>query len=91
MQAFRLNEALAGVWQLIGAADRFINEKKPWAEKDPAVFEKTIKEAAYLISAVASFLSPFLPETAEKIRGSITLTETRLAIKKSGSLFPRLG
>ena len=91
MQAFRLNEALADVWQLIGTADRFINEKKPWTEKDPAVFEKTIQEAAYFVSAIANFLSPFLPETAEKIRANIEFTNGRLAIKKSGSLFPRLG
>src|SRR3990167_3230836 len=91
MQAFRLNEALADVWQLIGTADRFINEKKPLTEKDPAVFEKTIQEAAYFVSAIANFLSPFLPETAEKIRANIEFTNGRLAIKKSGSLFPRLG
>jgi methionyl-tRNA synthetase len=87
---FRLNEALGAAWELISFADRYINDQKPWQEKEGPGFEKTIKNAGYLIGTITNLLEPFLPETAEKIREQIRFEDSTITIKKGAGLFPRL-
>lgn len=88
--AIRLNDALGEVWRLIGFADRYISDAKPWAVNDAESFRKIIVNASHLVSAIANLLSPFLPETAEKIQEQIAFRDNVLEIKKRGNLFPRL-
>lgn len=90
MKGFRLNEALGVAWELISFADSYINNKKPWAVKEGPEFERTIKNAGYLISTVTNLIEPFLPETAKKIRQQIRFQDSVIEIKKGAALFPRL-
>ena len=90
MEDFRLNEALGAAWELISIADRYINDKKPWALKEGPEFERTIKNAAYLIGTITNLVEPFLPETAEKIHTQIRFEDSMLYMKKGAGLFPRL-
>lgn len=87
---FRLNEAIAEVWRLIGFTDRYISGERPWAAGMITKSERIITNAAYLVSTIANLLSPFLPETAEKIQEQIAFRDNVLEIKKRGNLFPRL-
>ncbi|MBI2637755.1 MAG: class I tRNA ligase family protein, partial [Candidatus Sungbacteria bacterium] len=87
----RLNEALANLWRLVSFADKYINEKKPWAEKNENELRRTLLNAGYLISTITALLSPFLPESAEKIKTQISIDDSVLKIKKGEALFPRLG
>lgn len=73
---FRLNEALADIWKLISHADKYINDKKPWALESGEDLRHVIANASYLIGTVANLLEPFLPETANKIREQINFTPT---------------
>lgn len=86
---FRLNEALADIWKLIGTADKYINDKKPWSLEGEEL-RHVVANASYLIGTVANLLEPFLPETSKKIREQINFTDSVIEIKKGGSLFPRL-
>ena len=96
----RFNEALAGVWELISFADKYINKKKPWGIVDEKALKHVIINAGYIIGAIANLLEPFLPETAEKIKEQINFSakggsasggeDSVLKIKKGGNLFPRL-
>lgn len=91
-EEFRFNEALAAVWELIAAADKYINDTKPWTLKDdPAALRKIIANAGVLIDAVRELVAPFIPETADKIREQIAVDGGTVTIKKGGNLFPRLG
>ncbi len=81
VEGFRLNEAIAYIWELVAAGDKYINDNKPWETKDGQV----IGTAVAVLSEIAEILKPFLPETAGKIRGYI---ERKEAI--SEPLFPRL-
>lgn len=90
IETFRLNEALADVWQLIGVADRYINEKKPWAVNDQGELRRIVANAAYLIGSITNLLEPFLPDTVARIREQIAFSDSAITIKKGGSLFPRL-
>lgn len=90
IEEFRLNEALSLIWELLSFGDKYINEKKPWAEKDEEKFKRAIINASYLAGTAANLLGPFLPTTAEKIREQIKFTNSHIEIKKGGNLFPRL-
>ena len=90
MENFRLNEALGAAWELISFADRYINDKKPWTLKEGPEFERTIKNATYLIGTITNLIEPFLPGTAGKIRQQILFKDSVLEIKKGVGIFPRI-
>ena len=90
MQKFQLHEALGGVWQLIGVADRYINQETPWKITDEKKLQTVIVNASYIILTITKLLMPFLPETSEKISKQFQLKGKKLTIKKTEGLFPRL-
>lgn len=81
--------ALGLIWEEIAAADKTINEKKPWelakAGKTKEL-KKVLGEVAAIIRGVAEALKPFLPATAEKIAKQFSKTK----IQKRENLFPRI-
>ena len=85
---FRLNDAVALVWEKISSLDRYIESERPWdliKKKDQRI--KAVLE--HLIDGlleIAIFLKPFLPETAEKIEKQFT----KELIKLESPLFPRI-
>ncbi len=65
-------QALEAIWQLVRAANRYVEETRPWAlAKDPAQRERlgvvmyNLAESCRLLSV---WLSPFIPGTCAKIR-----------------------
>lgn len=97
---FRLHESLAAVWELIGWANGYVNEHRPWelAKSDPDHFLKVMTTLARVLLEISRLLFPFLPATAEKISASLGwdlnkdlsgLDHEKLAIKKGEGLFPR--
>lgn len=95
---FKLHEALARIWDLLGRANRYADENKPWVDvaDHPEHFLKTMTSLLYLITNAAKMIEPFLPETAEKIfkiygyDGTSELEGYKFVVAKIESLFPRL-
>jgi methionyl-tRNA synthetase len=85
---FRLHEALAEIWENIAWANQYIDRTKLWElpKKDRQLFEHVISSLVALIKQVALELSPFLPQTAEKL-DQIFRAEK---IVKTQPLFPPL-
>ncbi len=81
LEEYKFNEVLKSIWELISFCDAFINGGKPWEWKDNAF--QVISDSLFALENIADLLTPFLPETAEKMK---TILET----KKPESLFPRL-
>ena len=81
---FRFDQALFGLWEEISALDKKINEEKPWELSGPAL-KKAITPIAQEIREIAFNLSPFLPQTSEKILDQFTGK-----ITSEKSLFPRI-
>ncbi len=79
--AFRLNEALAAVWDLVFFGDRYINRHKVWATEKPDEQIRQISNLIFVLDNIAGLLTPFLPETSRKIRKNFP---------KPQRLFPRL-
>jgi len=81
---FRFNNALVAIWRLVASGNKYIDEKKPWALKpESKEFKEIIGSLLFLISDIGALLSPFLPETSEKVIEAVKN-------KKLIVLFPRL-
>lgn len=66
----QFNTALATIWEGITAADKYINENKPWELQKSGDAERirtVISNVAEAIRIVTVLISPFMPKTAEKI------------------------
>ena len=98
IDSFKLHEALAAIWELIGFSDKYMNDRKPWAaDTSPEEFLKTMTNLVMMLHHIARMLLPFMPETADKImhilgvEPGIDPTENyKFLVKKSAGLFPRL-
>ena len=86
---FRFNEALGDVWEIIGVMDKWINDEKPWT-KDGEELKAFIDTAAQGLMEIVFLLESFLPQTAQKIREQIIISDKEITIQKAGNLFPRL-
>ncbi len=101
LENFRLHEALGDIFDLIGFANGYVNQHKPWelAKSDPDHFFEVMTNLALIILNISFLLYPFMPETSQKIMQSFGLSlkddlqkldHQRLTIKKGEVLFPRL-
>lgn len=91
---YRLNEALGFIWQKIAAADKYIDEKRPWellsvGRLDGETAGRLKKILNYLVEEIreiGELLTPFMPQTAEKIKAQFTGPK----ISPAPLLFPRI-
>jgi len=84
LKNFWFDRAIFSLWDEISALDRRINDEKPW-ELEGQKLKKSITPIAQEIRELAFNLSPFLPETAQKILDQFTGK-----IRQSEPLFPRI-
>jgi methionyl-tRNA synthetase len=103
------NKALIAIWELISAGNKYIDDTAPWTlAKDPAQQQRLGTVMYNLVDSlrvVALLITPFMPETAEKILtllGSDTSSlhteefdfSVRLtpgtSIEKAAPMFPRI-
>ena len=84
LEAYKFNEALNHIWGEISAADKKVNEEKPW-ELSGEKLNEVLQDLIQKIQHIAYNLQPFLPETSEKI-----LKQFSGQIKSAAPLFPRI-
>jgi len=88
MEDYHLNEALGFIWEKIKAIDRYLNQKKPWEIKDKTLLRDNLRKAVTRVLEIAVLLTPFFPQTSEKIkkiftgRGVIPCSPLFLRMKK---------
>jgi len=85
IENFRLDNAMALVWDEIRKADAFINEGKVWSLKGKEK-DKAINKLVKILRQIAYDIKPFLPETSQKIQNQYD----GLTVKPEKALFPRL-
>lgn len=85
LNSYQFGDALAYIWENIKRLDKEVDHDKPW-KKTGKDLEEILKKLRTDILELASGLSPFLPETAEKIQKQFTGSK----IKSEPPLFPRL-
>jgi methionyl-tRNA synthetase len=104
------HKALIAIWELINQANKYIDSLAPWAlAKDPdkaGRLDTVLYELLEVLRFVAVLISPFMPQTAEKIQKQLGIaggTGQNLAglqkwgnlnpggkVQKGDSLFPRV-
>lgn len=71
MDHMELNQAIKDVWNLIGRANKYIDETAPWIlAKDPAQAERlqaVMYNLAEALRIITILIAPFVPVTAPKI------------------------
>jgi methionyl-tRNA synthetase len=74
----RFNIILDHIWGIIGAANNFIASQEPWklVKTNPEWLQTVMFSLWNALRLSAIFLSPFMPETAEKIRKQIGCKKT---------------
>jgi methionyl-tRNA synthetase len=65
-EQFRLHDATASVWEKIGIANAYLNDRQPWKQEGEAQ-QKTLIATAAMIAHIAWLLQPFMPATAGKV------------------------
>lgn len=88
VRAFSTQRALASLWELVGAANKYVDTSAPWVlAKDPAhaaELATVMYELFECIRVIATLLAAFMPETSAKIFAAIGAAE------ESGTLAERL-
>jgi methionyl-tRNA synthetase len=76
-----LHKALIAIWEFINVTNKYIVENEPWTlGKDPANKEKLTAIMYNLLAAlraIAILLTPFMPQTSEKILRQIGVDESQ--------------
>lgn len=81
---YRFDHAIMALWDEISKLDKRINEEKPWTLSGDNL-KKSITPIALEVREIAFNLSPFMPETSQKI-----LDQFSGEIKAGKPLFPRI-
>lgn len=84
LEELAFNKALMAIWELISAANKYIDETAPWAlAKDPGQRERLATVMYNLLEAIrliALLTAPFMPETGEKILQILGCDKTQLTL-----------
>ena len=94
MEALQFGEALEKIWQGVGALNRLIDTKKPWAmaRTDPEALRPFLHEMVWCLRLIAAWLDPFMPDTASRMHlqlGVGKLSPDGAEPQKVPPLFPR--
>ncbi len=81
-EKYELDKALSEIFTFIDKCNEYIQEQKPWETKDKKVLGNLVES----IRKISFFLTPFIPETAEKIKQ----TFEKEKIKKAPMLFKKI-
>lgn len=84
LENYKFNEAINCIWEEISAADKKVNEEKPW-ELTGEKLNKILNDLVTKLQHIGINLQPFMPETAEKI-----LKQFSGRIQSQAPLFPRI-
>jgi methionyl-tRNA synthetase len=110
MDALRLPEALADIWSYVGALNKYIDQTTPWLlardEAKKNVLASVMYHLAEGLRIISVLLTPFIPDTAQRIQDILGVEDYRtvswdsvksftrnvagLNVKQTAPIFPRL-
>jgi len=85
IEDFDIERALVMISTRVHAANKYIEDNKPWelAKNDETKFKEVMKKLIVDLHAIAELLTPFMPDTSDKIKQA-------LKDKKTEPLFQRI-
>ena len=67
MNEFKLTEALDEIWKFVKECNKYTNDKEPW-KKEGKEFGNILYNLLESLRIISILISPFMPETSEKIK-----------------------
>ena len=91
MKTLHVADSLDVIWSVVNRANKYIDETEPWvlakSEENRERLATVLYNLAETIRIIASLLSSFMPETAEKIKKQINAEDISIeSIKAFGGL-----
>ncbi len=86
IENYLFSDLLNEIWVRISGIDQDIEKNKPWEIKDKEELKKLLQDWVKRINQIVYELSPFLPQTSEKIQNLFANKQ----IKSIPPLFPRI-
>lgn len=82
MERFAFSEALAAIWNLVSATNKYLVHNEPW-KRDPGDprTRAVLFSAAETLRAIATLLLPFLPQTADRMLQGLGIDESMSSIR----------
>ncbi len=84
-----ITQALDRIWQRVRRLNRYVEERAPWRlAKDEAKadeLDRTLRSLAEGLRVVTVLLSPYIPETADKLLGALRAPDLALAGARFGA------
>ena len=90
MEEYRFHDAIASLWAVATDLNQRIEEVKPWVlqkEERTEELSRFLDETIAGLATIGHWLSPFMPNTAERLRA---MFEPGKVIDRGDPLFPRL-
>jgi methionyl-tRNA synthetase len=76
IEDFALNDALHAIFELVAAANRYVDASAPWqlakSTSNAAALERCLSTLVHALRVTAQLLTPFLPSTARAIEARLT-------------------
>ncbi len=66
MEKLEINSAIEEIWEFVRATNKYVNETEPW-KKEKEELSNILHNLLEAVRVIAILISPFLPETSEKI------------------------
>lgn len=79
IEHIEFRKAAISMIELLDFANKYYDDQKPWIQikEDINKFDDTIYTCAIIIANIANLIEPFMPITAQKIRGYLHLKENK--------------
>jgi methionyl-tRNA synthetase len=84
VEKMELSQALDCVWNIIRESNKYIENNKPWnlSKSDFDKFSEVINKSISDLYLISQILSPFLPETSEKIKKALETKESVILFQR---------
>lgn len=85
MSKLEYNKALSAVWEVIGSANRYIDESAPWAlAKDASKKDRlaaVLYNSAEVLRIIALYIYPYMPDTAKEIWSQLGIEDDVASVR----------
>lgn len=74
-----LRSAIENVMEYISLGNKYYDDRKPWIQVKENIkdFNETTYTCIYMMANIANLISPFMPDTAQKIRKILNISELK--------------